>query len=74
MELASDDGRPKYKFHSLRHAAASLFIKHLQPKQVQYIMGHASITVTYDIYGHLFKNHVESVRLALDKIELDLSQ
>ena len=49
-------GIPHYKFHSLRHAAASLFIETLQwsPKRVQTIMGHSSIAMTYDRYGHLF--------------------
>ena len=45
-----------YKFHSLRHAAASLFIETLgwSPKRIQAVMGHSSITITYDQYGHLF--------------------
>ncbi len=42
-------------FHALRHTAASLFIEQgWSPKKVQTVMGHSSITVTYDIYGHLF--------------------
>jgi integrase len=45
----------RYKFHALRHAAASLFIESgMNPKGVQTVMGHSSITVTYDVYGHLF--------------------
>jgi integrase len=45
-----------YTFHKFRHAAASLFIEHLgwQPKQVQAVMGHSSIKMTFDRYGHLF--------------------
>lgn len=44
-----------YTFHALRHTAASLFIEQgWSPKKVQTVMGHSSITVTYDIYGHLF--------------------
>ncbi|CAA7620419.1 Integrase family protein [Candidatus Terasakiella magnetica] len=44
-----------YTFHALRHTAASLFIEQgWSPKKVQAVMGHSSITVTYDIYGHLF--------------------
>jgi integrase len=44
-----------YEFHSLRHAAASLFIElGWAPKRVQAVMGHSSITLTYDRYGHLF--------------------
>ncbi len=50
-------GRTKapYSFHALRHAAASLFIEQgWTPKKVQSVMGHSSIQVTFDIYGHLF--------------------
>jgi integrase len=45
-----------YEFHSLRHAAASLFIETLgwSPKRIQTVMGHSSITMTFDRYGHLF--------------------
>jgi integrase len=47
--------RPRLTFHSLRHAAASLFIEQgWQPKKVQALMGHSSIQVTYDIYGKLW--------------------
>ena len=56
--LVTADGKARYHFHSLRHAAASLFIAHLgwQPKRVQTVMGHASITMTFDRYGHLFED------------------
>jgi site-specific recombinase XerD len=47
---------PKYTFHHLRHFAASAFIEQgMQPKKVRTVIGHSSIQVTYDIYGHLFK-------------------
>lgn len=47
-----------YEFHSLRHAAASLFIETLgwSPKRIQAVLGHSSITMTFDRYGHLFDN------------------
>jgi integrase len=57
------DGSPakvakgRYNFHALRHAAASMFIESgMTPKRVQAIMGHSSIVVTYDTYGHLFSD------------------
>src|SRR5262245_7423655 len=68
------DGEPtsaaKYGFHALRHAAASLFIAHLgwTPKRVQTVMGHSSIRMTYDLYGHLFEDP-EADREAMKKIE-----
>jgi integrase len=61
---------PHFGFHSLRHVAASLFIAYLgwTPKRVQEVMGHSSITVTYDIYGHLFQDTAAD-REAMKKIE-----
>jgi integrase len=51
----SDSDKPKYGMHSLRHAAASLFIEQgFSPKRVQALMGHSTIQMTFDTYGHLF--------------------
>ena len=63
-------GLPHFGFHSLRHVAASLFIAYLgwTPKRVQEVMGHSSITVTYDVYGHLFQDKAAD-REAMKKIE-----
>lgn len=44
-----------YSLHDFRHAAASLWIeRRVPPKRVQTWMGHHSIQVTFDTYGHLF--------------------
>jgi integrase len=49
------DGKPKYGLHSLRHFAASWLIEQgFQPKRVQAMLGHASVVMTFDRYGHLF--------------------
>src|SRR5262249_7590254 len=46
---------PKYGLHSLRHAAASLFIEQgFTPKRVQALMGPSTIQMTFDTYGPLF--------------------
>ena len=68
--LTADTGEARYGFHMLRHAAASLFIKYLgwSPKRLQAVMGHASINMTFDRYGHLFES-VEADRDAMAKIE-----
>jgi integrase len=62
--------KAKYGWHMLRHAAASLFILHLAwtPKRVQTVMGHSSIQMTFDLYGHLFEN-LEADREDMKKIE-----
>jgi integrase len=62
----------KYTFHTLRHAAASMFIEQgWQSKKVQTVMGHSSITVTYDTYGHLFPSPDDD-REAMAQIEARL--
>ncbi len=68
--LLDDAGQPRYRFHSLRHAAASLFIAHLgwTPKRLQEVMGHASITMTFDRYGHMFGDP-EGDKEAMKKLE-----
>jgi integrase len=45
----------KYNFHAARHFFASLIIaENYLPKEVQQMMGHASLQMTFDRYGHLF--------------------
>jgi hypothetical protein len=40
---------PRYGLHSLRHAAASLFIEQgFSPKRVQALMGHSTIQMTFE--------------------------
>lgn len=64
--------RPPYNFHALRHAAASLFIEHgWTPKKIQIVMGHSSIQVTFDIYGHLFPSPDDDAK-AMAEIEARL--
>jgi integrase len=49
------DGKPKYRFHLLRHFAASWMIESgFSPKRLQALMGHSSIQITMDLYGHCF--------------------
>jgi integrase len=53
--ITTDPRHPKYGLHSLRHAAASLFIEQgFSPKRVQALMGHSTIQMTFDVYGHLW--------------------
>ncbi len=55
----------KYGMHSLRHACASLWIEGgYNPKQIQKLMGHSSIKVTFDVYGHLFADTEADLKAA----------
>jgi integrase len=64
------DGEPRYNFHMLRHVAASLFIAYLgwTPKRIQTVMGHSSIAMTYNLYGHMLEDKTAD-REAMEKIE-----
>jgi integrase len=76
-----DHGKPiiaaKYGWHSLRHFYASWCINRkvdggleLPPKAVQQRMGHASIAITMDVYGHLFPSGDDGAELAAAEMAL----
>ena len=70
--IVDEQGKPKFGIHALRHAAASLFIEQgWNPKKIQTLLGHASINMTMDVYGHLFENLEEDVSM-FEKLEMDL--
>jgi integrase len=80
--LVDGDGNPvmqaKYTgLHALRHFYASWCINRradggleLPPKMVQQRMGHSSITMTMDVYGHLFPSTDDADALAQAEREL----
>jgi integrase len=69
--LMLPDGSPKYGLHSLRHFFASWLINRKEDggrgmpiKTAQTMLGHSSITMTADIYGHLFERGDDAAELA----------
>ncbi len=59
------------RFHDLRHTCASLLIAlGAHPKAIQERLGHSSITVTLDRYGHLFPQLDEALTGRLDELRL----
>jgi integrase len=51
---------PRFRIHDLRHTAAALMIAAgYPPKMLQDILGHASITTTLDLYGHLYPGDMD---------------
>jgi integrase len=57
------------EIHELRHTAASLMINHGgDPKLIQTQLGHSSISITYDIYGHLFPDRLDQLAARLDRL------
>ena len=56
------------RFHDLRHTSVALAIASgAHPKAIQVRMGHSSITVTLDRYGHLFPELDEAIAAAFDQ-------
>ena len=65
------EGAPKYALHAFRHFFASWCInpkdrggRELPPKVVQQLLGHSSIVLTMDVYGHLFPRGDDRAELA----------
>jgi integrase len=53
--ILNPNGRAKYGPHALRHFFASWAIEQgFSPKRLQVLLGHSSIQMTFDVYGHLF--------------------
>lgn len=58
--------------HELRHTAASLAIHSgANIKVVQSMMGHASATMTWDLYGHLYDDDLDNVAERLDAVRAE---
>jgi integrase len=84
VPILGDDGKPKVSkrakypgLHALRRFYASWCINRrvdggleLPPKIVQERMGHSSITMTMDVYGHLFPSTDDADALAAAEREL----
>lgn len=62
-------GLAPFRWHDLRHTSASLAISvGAHPKVIQERLGHSSIQVTLDTYGHLFENIESALAEALDRL------
>jgi integrase len=58
----------RFRVHDLRHTAASLMIQAgYPPKMLQEILGHASITITKDVYGHLVEGDRRAVAASMSR-------
>jgi integrase len=69
--VVNKSGAPKYGLHAFRHFFASWCInprnrggRELPAKEVQQLLGHASIVLTMDVYGHLFPKTDDRTELA----------
>jgi integrase len=55
LGIVDEHGKARYGFHCLRHFFASLMIDQQVPmKRLQAMLGHSTMAMTSDTYGHLF--------------------
>jgi integrase len=55
IKMIRSDKKAKYNVHALRHFFASIMIAEgTPPKRLQELLGHATLAMTMDLYGHLF--------------------
>lgn len=65
--LVDADGKPRYTPHQMRHAAVSLLIEQGLPAlHISRVIGHAQVSTTLNIYGHLFPED-QSARAAMGR-------
>ena len=69
--VVDKEGNPKYALHAFRHFFASWCLnrksdggRELAPIEVQRMLGHSSIVMTMDVYGHLFPSRDSGAELA----------
>ena len=62
------------RIHDMRHTCASLLIRQgVHPKAIQHHLGHSSINITMDRYGHLLPDQYDDLASRLDLVHSDAS-
>lgn len=67
--LLKKAGLPDIRIHDLRHSAASFLAKlKVHPKIVQEILGHSNVSITLNIYSHMFPSEHEEAMGKMDDL------
>jgi integrase len=62
-------GVPRIRFHDLRHTAATLMLlRGVHPKVVSEMLGHASVTITLNLYSHVLPNMQREAASAMEGV------
>lgn len=62
-------GLSGFTFHSLRHTCATLLLsKNVNPKIVQEMLGHATISQTMDTYSHVMPGMSDVAAAAIESM------
>lgn len=60
-------GLPRQRFHDLRHCAASLMLAQgLTLKDVMEVLGHSQVSLTANLYGHLYAERLQEIAQRMD--------
>ena len=67
--LLAKAGLPRIRFHDLRHTAATVLLQQrVNPKIVSEMLGHASISITLDLYSHALPDIQQEAAAAIDRV------
>ena len=67
--LLTEAELPNIRFHDLRHSAATLLLgMGVNPKIVQELLGHSTISMTMDIYSHVLPSMQQEVVKKFDEL------
>src|SRR5215469_15825105 len=62
-------GLPRIRFHDLRHTASTVLLQQrVNPKIVSEMLGHASISITLDLYSHALPDIQQESAAAMDAV------
>jgi integrase len=61
LQLLKRATLPRMRFHDLRHTCATLLIARVNLKVVSEMLGHASVSITLDIYRHVIPDMQQDV-------------
>lgn len=55
-DILQENNLPSIRFHDLRHSHASLLLyQGVQPKMISERLGHSNISITMDLYSHIYE-------------------
>jgi hypothetical protein len=67
--LIREPGLPDFRFHDLRHIAASLLLNYNVPLiEVSGWLGHARVSITRDVYGHFIPSMQDEAAELIDEL------
>ena len=68
-KLLQQANLPRIRFHDLRHSAATILLSMgVNPKEVQERLGHSSIMMTMDVYGHVLPSMSQEAANKMDDV------